>query len=132
MATLGGAQFPISQRDAFLVPSGSGNHLFFVLTDPSKHSSVLMVNATTLHTNAPFDGSCLLGVGDHSFFQHDSYIRYLSARIVPQQNLRTQIAAKNVIYRPPPISSALFNRIATGTNSQLMEPAKKAFFDAYR
>jgi hypothetical protein len=134
MATLGPAQFPISQRDAFLVPSGAAgqNHIFFVLTDPSKHDSILMVNATTLRPGAPHDSSCLVGVGDHPFFQQQSYILYAEARIVTQQNLRTQIAAKNVIFRPPPLGPAVFNRLVLGTASPHLAPTKKAFFDAHQ
>src|ERR1051326_4869644 len=67
--------------DAFL---GGGevhgeDHLWFVINDPSAHGDVaLIVNVSTVRPNA--ETTCLLQRGEHPFIQHDSYVRYGSAR----------------------------------------------------
>lgn len=127
------AQFPIAQRDAFLIPSGPNdeNHLFFVLTDPAKHDTLLLVNATTCHPGAPHDSSCYMNVGDHPFFRHQSYIFYEGARAITQQRLRTLIATGDVIHRPPPLDQATFARLLAGVSSDDMDPKKRNFANAY-
>lgn len=131
------AQFPITQRDAFLVPSGPGAaqgecHFFVVLTDPAKSDTVLLVNATTYRQNAPHDASCFLDVGDHPFIRHKSYIVYSKPHKATVQKLRTMIASGTITLRPPPVSQAVFARIEAGASSCQMKPEDNAFYLQYR
>jgi hypothetical protein len=55
------------------------NHLWLVINDPSAHSGIaLIVNVSNLRPNA--ETTCLVRRGEHPFMQHDSYVRYGSAR----------------------------------------------------
>lgn len=130
-------QFPISQRDAFLIPSGPNLtedqfHLFTVLTDPGKSDTVLLVNATTCYADVPDDPSCYLEVGDHNFIRRRSYILYEKSRKVSVVKLRQLIAARTIIFRPPPISQAVFARIVAGVAGSRMSPEHIAFFEQYK
>lgn len=131
------AQFPIAQRDAFLIPSGPGAaqdqcHFFVVLTDPAKNDSVLLVNATTYRGNLPHDASCFLDVGDHPFIRHKSYILYSKPHRATLQRLRTLIASGAVTLRPPPVSHAVFARIEAGTSSNQMTPDDLDFYQRFK
>lgn len=131
------AHFPIARRDAFLIPTGPDLsedqfHFFVVLTDPAKHDSVLLVNATTLHPNVPYDPACILEVGDHAFIRRRSYILYSKARKISLQRLRQLIAAKTILYRPPPISPVVFERIAAGVSGGQMSPEYLDFYQLYK
>ena len=132
-----GAQFPVSQRDAFLIPSHPGidedeYHLFTVLTDPAKDNSVLLVNASTVYTGVVHDTTCYLNVGDHPFIRHLSYIFYAKSRIVTLQKLRTLVAARTIIYRPPPISVPVFERIIAGVGGPQMDPEHLRFYNSFK
>jgi len=124
--------FPLAQNDAFLVPSGTGNHIFFLMTDPAKNDEILLLNITTVRAGMPHDSSCYLDVGDHNFITHQSYVSYAHARRVLKSSFRSKIAAKEVVFRPPPLSAATFAMIAAGTASKQMTPEMKNFFDTYR
>ncbi|MBC3885650.1 hypothetical protein [Undibacterium griseum] len=131
------AQFPIAQRDAFLIPSGPNLtedqfHLFVVLTDPGKSNEVLMVNATTCYPNIPDDPSCYLEAGDHNFIQHRSYVLYEKSRKLSITKLRQLIAAKTIIFRPPPVNHAVFTRIGAAVPGSRMSPDHIDFFNRYR
>lgn len=132
------AQFPVSQRDAFLIPSGPNCsnedqfHLFVVLTDTNKSNSILLVNATTCHPNVPDDPSCYLEVGDHNFIRQKSYILYEKSRKLSLLKLRQLIAARTIIFRPPPIAQEVFERIMAGVQGGRMSPEHLAFFTLHR
>lgn len=126
------AAFPLAQRDAFLVPSGPGNHIFFLMTDPAKNDEILLLNVTTVRAGVVHDPSCYLNVGDHDFITHQSYVSYARARRILKSSFRSKIAAQEIIFRPPPLSAAAFAMIAAGTSSKQMTPEMKIFFDTYR
>lgn len=124
--------FPLAQKDAFLIPSGAGLHIFFLMTDPGKHDEVLLLNASTVYPDVVHDSSCYLGPAEHPFFQHQSYIIYARARRILKQRLRSLVASGEVIHRPPPLTAAGFAAVAAGTTSIQLAPEMKIFFDAYR
>ncbi|MBJ7312090.1 hypothetical protein ACFOLJ_04070 [Rugamonas sp. CCM 8940] len=107
-------------------------HFFVVLTDPAKHDSILLVNATTIYPNVPYDPACILEVGDHSFIRRRSYILYSKARKISLQRLRQLIAAKTILFRPPPISPIVFERIAAGVSGGQMSPEYLDFYQLYK
>lgn len=133
-----GATFPVSQRDAFLMPSGPNPqvdddyHLFVVLTDPGKHSDVLMANASTVHAGVSHDTTCLLQVGDHPFIKQTSYIVYARTRIFPVARLRTLVAAQTIIYRPPPVTPHVLSKICAGIGCVNIDPAHTTFYNNYK
>jgi len=66
------------------------NHLWLVINDPHAHAGVaLIVNVSTLRPNA--ETTCLVRQGEHPFIQHDSYVRYGSARGANVTDLETLI-----------------------------------------
>ncbi len=132
-----GALFPVAQRDAFLIPSQPGieedeYHLFTVLTDPTRSDSVLLVNASTVYPSVVHDTTCYLNVGDHPFIRHLSYIFYAKSRIVTLQKMRTLVASRTIIYRPPPISVPVFERIIAGVGGPQMDPEHRVFYNTFR
>lgn len=136
--------FPVQQRDAFLLPFEEDDdgdplyHLFFVMTDPAKHSDVLLVNISSVYAGAVHDSTCYVSLGDHPFLTRQSYVVYALANQVPLQQLQRKIAAGEIIHRPPPLDPAVFARIAIGFGavaaggSPLATPRARAFFQTYR
>jgi hypothetical protein len=55
------------------------DHLWIIVNDPAAHAGIaLIVNVSTLRQNA--ETTCIVQQGEHPFIQHDSYVRYGSAR----------------------------------------------------
>jgi hypothetical protein len=130
-------RFPVAQRDGFLIPSGPDlsldeYHFFIVISDPAKHEDVLMVNMSTVHEGVQHDATCYLLVGYHPFIRHTSYIVYAKTRIIPITRLQSLIAARTIIFRPPPVSAAVYAKIAEGVGSAQMMPAHTDFFNRYK
>ena len=56
-----------------------GSHLWVCLTGPrGEPAEVLIVSLSTRRRNS--DTSCVLSVGEHEFIQHETVVRYDSAR----------------------------------------------------
>lgn len=78
----------IAEGDAFLLPlpTNSGiKHLYVVISNPSlDHNNVVIVNLSTWQEGE--DDACFLSAeewgGKYPFIEHDSYVRYRSARLV--------------------------------------------------
>lgn len=78
------------QRTTFLVPSGSNadperKHLFVLLNNPvlfEKKEVVLIISVSSIKQNLPYDNTCILKKGEHSFIQHDSYVIYSNRTII--------------------------------------------------
>ncbi len=49
--------------------------------DCGRVPQVLMVSATTIRDDIPYDSACALDKGDHPFIQHASYIAYRQIRM---------------------------------------------------
>ena len=68
------------------------DHLWLIINDPSAHAGVaLIVNVSTLRPNA--ETTCLVQQGEHPFIQHDSYVRYGSARSANVADLEKLVKA---------------------------------------
>lgn len=57
------------------------------------------------------------------------YEKSRRARVV---KLRQLIAARTIIFRPPPISQTVFARIIAGVAGSRMSPEHIAFFEQYK
>ncbi|MCL5098047.1 MAG: hypothetical protein M1608_11075 [Candidatus Omnitrophica bacterium] len=68
------------------------DHLWLVINNPPAHAGVaLIVNVSTLRPNA--ETTCLVQKGEHPFIQHDSYVRYGSARSANVADLEKLVKA---------------------------------------
>ncbi len=100
-----------------LIPSGpEGNHLFIILTSPKdfdgyRDSSVL-VNVSTIK-KGPFDDTCVLQPGEHSFIVSNSYVAYRQARVERRTDLIDKVESRFFIPHDP-VSDELLKRIQKG------------------
>jgi hypothetical protein len=68
------------------------DHLWIVINDPQAHNgTALIVNVTTLRPGA--DTTYVLRRGDHPFIQHDSYVRFSSAKEASSRDIELLIKA---------------------------------------
>jgi len=91
------------------------NHLWLVINDPSAHAGVaLIVNVSTLRPNA--ETTCLVRRGEHPFIQHDSYVRYGSARQANVVDLEKLVKAGRL--KPHQIASkVLLEKVRAGATA---------------
>ena len=91
------------------------NHLWLVINDPSAHARLaLVVNLSTLRPNA--ETTCLVRRGEHPFIQHDSYVRYGSARKAKVVDLGKLVRAGRL--KPHQIASkALLEKVRAGATA---------------
>jgi hypothetical protein len=91
------------------------DHLWLVINDPSAHGGVvLIVNVSTLRPNA--ETTCLVQRGEHPFIQHDSYVRYGSARKAREVDLEKLVRAGRL--RPHQIANkALLEKVRAGATA---------------
>lgn len=83
-------------RGTLLAPSGPTDHLFIILIKSSDFEGYganrcILANITSIRKNTPYDGTCVLKAGDHSFIKHDSYIFYKQAKIESELHLKKQV-----------------------------------------
>jgi hypothetical protein len=108
----------IAPGNTFLIPSGTGKHLFFVVLGPvvlpehGKAPHYVFAGATTLHEGAPHDPACVIEAGEHPFIQHRSYIAYRHMRIHPAPDAETY--AGRLWTQHQNCDEALLKRIISG------------------
>lgn len=61
---------------SFLGPVNEVHHLFAVMNNPCLEQRCLLVNITSIKDGKYHDRACELGVGDHPFIKHPSYVLY--------------------------------------------------------
>jgi hypothetical protein len=110
------------QRATLLVPSGpitdiDRKHLFILLTDymldEANTQSVLMVSLSSVKQNIPYDASCVLHAGEHSFVKRDSYVVYQKARIEATDKLLRGIKDGKLIPQEP-MKKEVFDKVIAG------------------
>ena len=123
------------KRATLLIPSGQTNHLFILLTDPiaSNVQSVhhtLIVGLASVRQGRPYDSTCILYKGDHTFIQHDSYVNYYFATIEETQKLING-CKQGIFNQRDNLESAIFARVAKGLVESRHTPLKaKLFYEA--
>ncbi len=83
--------------DTFLQADGYRQikHLWIVITEPHPVTSeVVVVNVSTLRHGA--DQTVTLGVGDHSFIRHQSFINFAGAQVRSAERIAELIAANKL------------------------------------
>lgn len=90
-----------TRKGTILIPSGPVRHLFFVCSDPTpdpvyvatyNKNAVLVVNISTIKEDAEHDNSCVLNVGEHPFITDPSYVVYIRASLLSEDNITDNIA----------------------------------------
>lgn len=106
-----------------LIPSGTGKHLFTVLTKPCCNECVALVNFTTVRQTVYHDPTCTITIGEHPFITDPTYVVYERAIIESVSSLRIGVGTGKFIPRDP-VSSALFERICDGILASEATPQK--------
>ncbi len=108
----------ISVGKTFLMPSGQNKeHLFFVILGPVDieflpRQQFLLVNATSIRPDIPYDDACILNAGDHPFINTTSYIAYRYARLETKNHLEQLLG---IVLKPhADCSPELLERIIDG------------------
>jgi hypothetical protein len=102
-----------------LIPSGAGKHLFVALNDPvvlegyGTQGCVVLVNVSTVRGGIPFDDTCVVEAGSHSFVTARSYMRYQDARIYRAIEL-SRLVAQGLFSPHEPVSADLLSQMKAG------------------
>ena len=114
--------------NTLLVPSGpNGLHLFIIALGPSvlpaygSGLQVLTASATTKRDGIPYDPACVLGVGDHPFIQHTSYIAYRHMRLDSVAHVERMVSSS--CWTPhEPCGGELLERVVAGIYTSKLTP----------
>ena len=107
------------------MPSGSADHLYVILNCPKDFlglppQSCILVNFSTVR-NAPYDPTCIVQSGSHSFINSTSYIYYRHARIETAMHLSSMVA--NNYFNPhQPVNEGLLSSIIAGLYASKFTP----------
>ena len=122
------------QRATVLIPTPIDGrpdlkHLFILLTDPvTEEQLVLIVNLSSVKPNIPYDESCVLHEGDHTFIRKTSYVDYSRARIVPISQIQNGIK-QGKIQPFEAIETDIFARVCYGLlQSRHTKPKLRRFY----
>jgi hypothetical protein len=98
------------------IPSGlSGEHLFVVIAGIQVidgKEKVLLAPIESHHNKA--DSSCLLGVGDHEFIRHPSFVGYHHCRIHDVKTLEEFLSSRYYRAADTAVSTPVLERIKLG------------------
>lgn len=127
-----------AKKGALLIPTlpSKKEHLFFICHDPvyiedMRKNCFLIVNLTSIKPEIPYDNSCVLNIGDHSFIKHPSYVLYRSAEIYGVDNTISKIK-NNEIRVLEHCSDEVFSQVINGFKiSKHVKKHIKDHFDKY-
>jgi hypothetical protein len=104
--------------NTFLIPSGPGKHLFFVVLGPAvlpeygKTPHYVLAGATTLREGSQYDPACIIEAGEHPFIRRRSYIAFRYVQILPASDVE---ARAGTLWTPhQDCDKALLARIISG------------------
>ena len=98
--------------DSFVPNGGVNDHLFVVISDPTKTpDQVLLVSVTTYRDYK--EDTCLLNANEHPWIHHLSCIAYDRARFRSNAEL-DQVRDAGLLRMYPPFSDLLLRRIWAG------------------
>lgn len=119
-----------------LILSGPVEHLHIVMNDPvhypeAGYDGCLLVNISSVKPGRPYDDTCILEVGDHSFVNQQSFVVYKEAVVKNAEDLSTFVETGEFSTRDP-VSEEVFARIMSGfQNSRRVTPKIKRFIKNY-
>ncbi len=99
-----------------LMPYHDNPHLFAVMNDPCPEGQCLVLMITSIKENRYHDPTCVLGVGDHSFIRHPSWVAYRLAEMTSARHIGNMVDKKYFISKDD-WTADVFNRIAAGIYS---------------
>lgn len=101
-------------------------HLWVVLTDTCQNGLNLLVPIAT--QRAKPDRTCLLGLGDHPFITHPSYVLYQMLKLWAAESVKTQ-CLKKIIRFEGQLDGRVFARISMGvTESRHSTPKMRTYY----
>ena len=120
---------PARKNQTLLIPSGTKNHLFVILTEASPEGNVLLISFSTIREERFYDKTCIVEPDEHPFIKKPSFIEYRKARIEKESHL---VNCRESTYWFPhePVSNELFKRICNGVLDSPHTP--KRIKDYYR
>lgn len=86
-------------------------HLWIVISDPSKNTSLVTVNVTSQGIDK--DQACVLNAGEHRFIEHESVIMYAGARL-PLESMILEAIRNGMLRKHDQVSNAILGRIQAG------------------
>ena len=130
-------KFQPYRKGTLLALSGRLDHLHVICNDPVHYpidgcDCVLAVNISSVKNGVPYDPTCILKVGDHTFVRHDSYVVYEKAVIWKVGNIDKYVAAGNIKPFSDDMPEDVFKRILEGFDiSEDVEPRAQRFCKKY-
>lgn len=125
--------FTPARRATVLIPSGpqsdpTRKHLFVLLTYPyGTPEQILLVPICSVPPDGCHDGTCPVGMRDHPFLKHDSYVAYDKCR-VEFSTAVTRLVDNHYFVEKGMVSEELVLRIAAGLKvSKFTKPFAKKF-----
>jgi hypothetical protein len=102
-------------------------HLFIILTDPCLKGHVLLVPVCGAYKK--YDGTCILGEGDHDFLDRKSYVAYYRLNTYAAVDLVAQVS--NEVFRcKGMMDEKVFALVCNGVaSSRDSAPKFKRYFD---
>lgn len=110
--------------DTFLQGDGYRQikHLWIIITEPlAVTSDVVVVNVSTLRHGA--DQTVTLGIGDHSFIRHQSFINFAGAQVRSANQIAELIAA-NKLERHDRCTAQLIKLLQQGIRASEFTPKR--------
>lgn len=77
--------------ECFLIPSGSGKHLFVVCTRITKDGFHLLASVSSIKSGKYYDPSCVLEVGAHEFVTKRSFVDYSKTQQMTPEAIHKQL-----------------------------------------
>jgi hypothetical protein len=124
----------VVRRSTILIPGTGGResadvaHLHIVLTDTCAAGYNLLVPIQSIHKNRQHDRTCILGVDDHSFIKHPSYVAYYNMRVQRLSAIMKQLK-DNYFKEHEAIDDRIFALVCAGVEkSQHSAPRYQRYF----
>ena len=103
------------------IPFNEVHHMFVVMNDPDADGMCLLTMVTSIKSNRPHDGSCILKVGDHNFVRHPSYALFRLAQLSPARHIENMVA-KNFYLAMADVTPALYHKFRSGLYASVETP----------
>jgi hypothetical protein len=101
-------------------------HLYVVLTNTCVAGRNLIVPICSQHDKC--DTTCLIGIGDHSFIKHASFVMYAKLEIVSADTILQKISSNQITDRGQFDAKAFAYVCAGIENSRKTKPSMKKYF----
>ena len=121
--------------DTMLIPGDNGvPHLFLIIWGPgvipnegiADRPVMMLASVSSIDPLYPHDPACELGVGDHPFIRHPSYVVYRKIKCVEAAQIDVMVASGQWPARDS-ASNALLHRVRTSICTSLGAKLKYQF-----